>query len=163
VKKTVYIESSVISYLAARPTRDIVLAAYQQITQEWWETERGKYDCFVSDFVVDEVARGDPDAASRRQTMIRGFRKLALTPVVLDLAREYKTALGIPERARLDLFHLAIAVGNGMDYVLSWNFRHIANAFVRQRLQEVNGVLGLRTPTICTPEELVGGSHGKGK
>ncbi len=114
---------------------------------------------FVSDFVIDEISRGDPDAASLRIEAVRGFKKLALSQTVLDLARKYKAVLSIPKKARLDLFHLAICVGNGIDYVLSWNFKHIANAVIREKLQDVNMDLGLRTPIICTPEELIGGTY----
>jgi hypothetical protein len=159
MKKTVYIESSVISYLAARSSRDLVVAAYQQITKDWWASELSKYQCFISDFVVDEVSRGDKDAAAERIKACSPFLKLALNQTVLDLVKEYKRVLRVPERAYLDLYHLAISVGNGMDYVLSWNFKHIANAFIRERLFQINGSLGLKTPTICTPEELIGGNN----
>ena len=159
MKKTVYIESSVISYLTARPSRDLVVAAYQQITKDWWGSELSKYHCFISDFVVEEISRGDKTAAADRIEACKPFQKLALNPTVLDLVKEYKNILGVPKKAYLDLYHLAISVGNGMDYVLSWNFKHIANAFIRERLYLINGSLSLRTPTICTPEELIGGTN----
>jgi hypothetical protein len=157
LKKTVYIESSVVSYLTSKPSRDIVSAAYQQITRDWWETERGRYECFISDFVIDEIAKGVPDAASARLAAIQGFRKLALNPPILELIKEYRQILPVPETSQLDVFHLAISVGNGMDYVLSLHFKHIANAMIREKLQLLNTELGLRTPVICTPEELIGG------
>ena len=159
MKKTVYIESSVVSYLTAKPSRDLVIAAYQQITRDWWDSELPKYDCFVSDFVLDEISRGDSIAASERIKAIENVRKLSLNQTVLKLVRKYKVELGIPEKAQLDLYHLAISVGNGMDYVLSWNFKHIANAYIREKLFEINSTLGLRTPMICTPEELIGGIY----
>ena len=159
MKKTVYIESSVVSYLTAKSSRDLVIAAYQQITREWWNSESTKYDCFVSDFVFDEISRGDSNAASERMKAIENFKKLSLNQTVLDLAKHYEKGLGIPEKSKLDLYHLAISVGNGMDYILSWNFKHIANAFIREKLFEINSALGLRTPTICTPEELIGGIY----
>jgi hypothetical protein len=158
--KKLYIETSVISYLTAKPSRDIVIAAYQQITRDWWIHEIGNYTCFISDFVIDEISQGDPIAASLRIKAVDGFVKLGLNPTVKNLVNEYQKVLSIPPHARLDLFHLAISVGNGMEYVLSWNFKHIANAFVREKLQEINFSLNLRTPTICTPEELIGGNHG---
>jgi hypothetical protein len=157
--KSVYIESSVISYLTARPSRDLVVSAYQQITREWWQSELAKYQCFVSDFVIDEVSRGDQAAASERLKVIKTFKKIGLNETVLDLVKEYNRVLDIPSKAQLDLYHLAISVGNGMDFVLSWNFKHIANAYVREKLYEINSKLNLRTPTICTPEELIGGIY----
>lgn len=159
MKKSVYIESSVVSFLTSRPSRDIVVTAYQQITRDWWDVERSSYECFVSDFVIDEISRGDPHAASLRIEAVREFKKLALSETVLDLAGKYKTVLPVPKKAQLDLLHLAICVGNGIDYVLSWNFKHIVNAAIREKLQDVNTDLGLRTPVICTPEELIGGSY----
>jgi hypothetical protein len=159
MNKSVYIESSVISYLTARPSRDLVVSAYQQITREWWQFELTKYQCFVSDFVVDGVSRGDPYAAAERIKVIKEFKKIGLNETVLGLVKEYNISLDIPAKAQLDLFHLAISVGNGMDFVLSWNFKHIANAFIREKLYEINGKLNLRTPIICTPEELVGGIY----
>jgi hypothetical protein len=159
MNKSVYIESSVISYLTARPSRDLVVSAYQQITREWWQSELTKYQCFISDFVIDEVSRGDSAAASERLKVIKTFKKIGLNETVLDLVKEYNRVLDIPSKAQLDLYHLAISVGNGMDFVLSWNFKHIANAYVREKLYEINSKLNLRTPTICTPEELIGGIY----
>ena len=159
MKKTVYIESSVVSYLTAKPSRDLIVAAYQQITRDWWDLELKKHNCFISDFVLDEVSRGDSFAASERVRAIQNFIKLSLNQTVLELVKKYKIELGIPERSQLDLYHLAISVGNGMDYILSWNFKHIANAFIKEKLLEINSSLGLRTPMICTPEELIGGIY----
>jgi len=158
-KKSLYIETSVVSFLTARPSRDIITAAYQQITREWWEFEIRKYSCYISDFVLAEITKGDPKAAVLRQKVVAGFPQLSLTPLVRTLVHEYEKVLAIPRSARLDLFHIAISVANGMDYIVSWNFKHIANAFIREKLQEVNYKLSLRTPTICTPEELTGGDY----
>ncbi len=159
MNKSVYIESSVISYLTARPSRDLIVSAYQQITREWWQTELNKYQCFISDFVIDEVSRGDSEAASERLRVVKDFKKIGLNETVLNLAKEYNRVLDIPSKARLDIYHLAISVGNGMEFILSWNFKHIANAYVREILFEINGKINLRTPTICTPEELIGGIY----
>lgn len=157
--KTVYLDSSVISYLTARPSRDLVVAAYQQLTREWWNNELQFYNCFISDIVIDEISRGDTTAAADRLTIVKDFSKIAFNEKVLEIAKQYNKDLGLPDKAQLDLFHLALAVGNGMDFILSWNFKHIANAFVREKLYTINKVLGLRTPMICTPEELIGGLY----
>jgi hypothetical protein len=118
------------------------------------------HECFVSDFVIDEISRGDRNASRDRLEAVREFKKLALNETVLELVKEYTKVLNIPKKAQLDLYHLAISAGNGMDYVLSWNFKHIANAYIREKIFEVNSDLGLRTPTICTPEELIGDNYG---
>jgi hypothetical protein len=156
MKKLVYIESSVVSYLTAKSSRDLIVAAYQQITKDWWDTELIKHECFISDFVIDEISRGDVYASKARLDVVKDFKKLDLNETVFQLVKEYQQNLNIPERAYLDLYHLALSVGNGMDYVLSWNFKHIANAYIREKLYSINTALGLRTPTICTPEELIG-------
>ena len=159
MKKLVYIESSVISYLTAKLSRDLIIAAYQTITKDWWDSELKKHECFISDFVLDEISRGDIHASQARLDAVKGFKKLGLNETVFNLVKEYQKKLNIPERAHLDLYHLALSVGNGMDYVLSWNFKHIANAYVREKLTKINSLLGLRTPTICTPEELIGENY----
>ena len=159
MKKLVYIESSVISYLTSKPSRDLIRAAYQKITRDWWDSELEKHECFISDFVIDEITKGDFQASEARLNAIQGFKKLGLNETVFELVKEYQKNLNIPERAQLDLYHLALSVGNGMDYVLSSNFKHIANAYVREKLTEINSLLGLRTPTICTPEELIGENY----
>lgn len=159
MKKLVYIESSVVSYLTAKPSRDLIVAAYQKITRDWWDSELNKHECFISDFVVDEISRGDVNASLERLKAIKGFKKLSLNEEVFDIVKEYKKFLYIPEKSQLDLYHLALSVGNGMDYVLSWNFKHIANVYIRKKLTELNLSLGLRTPTICTPEELIGENY----
>lgn len=156
MKRTVSIEFSVISYLTARRSKEIITAAYQEITRDWWDSELEKYECYVSQFVVDEISRGDPEAASQRIDAAKGFKKFGLNDIVHELIGKYKESFSVPEKSQLDLFHLAVSVGNGIDYILSWNFKHIANAYVREKLQEVNGVIGLKTPVICTPEELIG-------
>ncbi len=159
MKRTIYIETSVISYLTSKPSRDIIISAYQQITKDWWEMEMRHYTCYVSDFVIDEISRGDENAAKVRIESISFLDKIALNQTVLDLVRVYEQGLSIPDKAKMDIFHLAIAAGNGIDYILSWNFKHIANAAIKEKLFQINSQLGLRTPMICTPEELIGGDN----
>ena len=98
-------------------------------------------------------------AATERIKAVQGFKKLGLNETVLNLVKEYNRVLAIPARAQLDLYHLAISVGNGVEFILSWNFTHIANAYIREKLYEINSTLNLRTPTICTTEELIGGIY----
>jgi hypothetical protein len=155
VKPAVYIETTIISYLTARPSRDLIVAAHQQLTVEWWENARPKVECFISPFVIQEASRGDKDAAQRRIEAISDIPVLELNDEIRELAARYFLAISIPEKAKVDASHLSVAVWHGMDYLLSWNCKHIASGRVRKTLQEVNEANGIRTPVICTPEELM--------
>jgi hypothetical protein len=154
-KPKVYLESSVISFYANRRSKDLVVAAYQEISVDWWENELHKYQPYVSQFVVEEISRGDSRAAQNRMDAIKTFPLLELPEEVFDLAQRYLKEIQIPRKAQLDAFHISAAVVNGMGYILSWNFHHIANVFVKQKIQRINESLGVETPIICTPEELI--------
>ena len=155
MKPTVYLETSVISYLTARPSRDLIVAAHQQLTLDWWDAVRPRVDCFVSPFVVAEASMGDSAAAQKRIGAIAEFPVLEAGNEVRDLAEKYFGAIVLPDKARVDSLHLAIAVRYGLDYLLSWNCKHIASGRVRKIVAEINEELGIRTPVICTPEELM--------
>lgn len=154
-KTTVYIETSVISYLTARPSRDLIVAAHQQITAEWWATIRPQVECVISPFVIQEAARGDQTAAQKRLAAIAGLTVLDANDEIKALAQQYFTAINIPETARMDALHLATAVWHRADYLLSWNCKHIAAGRVRKIVGDINTQLGVPTPIICTPEELM--------
>jgi predicted nucleic acid-binding protein len=154
-KPTIYLESTVISYYTASRTRDLIVAAHQEITQEWWETILPRMTAHVSQIVFDEISRGDTDAAQRRLAAIDRFRVLEMTSDVASLANNYFEALDIPQKARNDSFHLALAVYHGMDYLVSWNCTHISSGRVRNIVGSINAERGYRTPIICTPEELM--------
>jgi predicted nucleic acid-binding protein len=155
VKPTVYIETSVISYWTARPSRDLLVAAHQQVTHEWWEHALPQCDPFISPVVLEEIAHGDPDAAQRRQQSIAGFPVLEVVPEVHALAAAYFAAIPLPDKAQADAYHLALAAWHGLDYLVSWNCTHIVSGRVRMIIEEVNAEFGIRTPIICTPEELM--------
>jgi hypothetical protein len=155
VRATLYLESTIPSYLAARPSRDLIVAAHQQITHEWWLHARPDFDIYISQAVLNEISAGDPDAASRRLALIEGLPRLLLTEEVDTLAEEYLNRLGLPQTARLDAVHLACSVVYELDYLLTWNCAHLANGRVIRGLQELNALLGRTTPTIVTPEELL--------
>ena len=131
------------------------MVAHQQITNEWWTDVRTQVECFVSPFVIDEASRRDPTYAEKRLDEIAGFPVLEVNERIEELAQEYFAALQIPDKARVDAFHLAIAAWHKMDYVLSWNCKHIASGRVQKTLQEVNARSGVHTPVVCTPEELM--------
>ena len=155
MKPTVYIETTIISYLTARPSRDLIVAGHQQITAEWWEDVRPNGACFVSPFVIQEASRGDSAMASKRLKAVSEFPVLAENETVEELALKYFENMSIPERAKIDAFHLAIATAYEIDYLLSWNCRHIASAQVQKTIQRLNDELGIRTPIMCTPEALM--------
>jgi hypothetical protein len=154
-KPSVYIESTVISFYANRRSKDLIVAAYQEISADWWENELHKYQPYISQFVIEEISRGDSRAAKNRMNTIKGIPMLDLPDEVFDLAKKYLKTVQIPRRSQLDAFHIAAAVVNRMDYILSWNFHHIANVFVKEKIQKINHEIGVDTPVICTPEELI--------
>ena len=156
-KRKEYIESSVISYFANRRSKNLIVAAYQEITYEWWESEINKYDCFIYQFVIDEISQGDEKAAESRLKTIENFPLIGLPNEVKDLAYHYLSEINIPRKSRLDAFHISAAVVNGMDYILSWNFHHMVNVFVKEKIRKINDTLGYKSPEICTPEELIEG------
>lgn len=155
MKPSVYIETTIISYLTAKPSRDLIIAAHQQITTEWWSDVRPQVDCFVSPFLIDEASRGDAVYAQKRLDEIVGFTVPDVNEEIEALARQYFAALQIPEKAKIDAFHLAVAAWHKMDYLLSWNCKHIASGRVQKMMLEINARLGVHTPIVCTPEELM--------
>jgi len=154
MKPKVYVETTVVSYLAAPPSRDLIIAAHQQITREWWQG-RKRFDLYVSQIVAQEAGGGNPEAASSRLKTLEGISVLELTPESRDLAERLLTQGPIPEKAALDALHIAIAVVNGMDFLVTWNCTHIANAAMRIMIEAVCRSLGYEPPVICTPEELM--------
>lgn len=154
MKPRVYVETSVISYLVARPSRDIVTAAHQQITREWWE-QRGRFDLFVSQAVLTEAARGDATAAALRLEALAEVVVLPVTAEAGDLAERLVQANAMPAAAAIDALRVAVAVANGMDYLVTWNCTHIANAALRMKIEKACRDAGLQAAVICTPEELL--------
>ncbi len=151
----VYLETTVISYLASRPSRDLVLASHQQITHDWWETRREQFDLFVSELVAREAGAGDPTAAERRLETISSLPLLELNREALALADAFVSRGALPQTAAEDALHIALATVHGMDYLLTWNCTHIANAAIRYKLGELCYAHDYELPVICTPEELM--------
>ena len=152
-RKRVYLESSVISYLTARPSSDILKLGKQQITKTWWE-RRNRYDLFVSETVIEEIMRGDTVAAERRVHAIVGIERLAWTQTVDDLADAVVGSGAIPPKFREDAFHIAIAAFHSMDYLLTWNQKHIANRQYQRQIETIIQSFHLTPPLILTPEQL---------
>ncbi|MCX6599627.1 MAG: type II toxin-antitoxin system VapC family toxin [Acidobacteria bacterium] len=156
MKGSVYIETSVASYLTSRPSRDLVVAANQQLTLEWWNGHRHRFDLYVSDIVLVEAAQGDPLAAARRLAELEGIPSLPIDQVSQDLASSLVHRAIVPAKAMEDALHIAIAANQGMDFLLTWNCRHIASAEVTAKLRVLFEAEGFRIPTICTPAQLMG-------
>lgn len=151
----VYLETTVINYLTARPSRDLIVAANQQITHDWWQLRRLQFDLFISEVVVKEAGSGDSSAARQRLAKIEDVPLLTLTTHAITLAETLVRELPLPERAITDAVHVAIAATHGMDYLLTWNCRHLANAALRGKIDDVCRSLGYEPPVICTPQELM--------
>ena len=154
IRPRVYLETSVVSYLVARPSRDIVVLGHQETTRAWWDCSVALHEVYVSELVHLEVGRGDPGAASQRLKAIAQFPVLAISEEARGLADLYVREIPLPVKASADALHLAIATLNRMDYVVTWNCEHIARGRVKRRLAEINRAKDLPIPTICTPEEL---------
>ena len=154
MKPKVYIETTVVSYLTGWPSRDLIVAAHQQITREWWQG-RTRFDLYVSQIGIREAGGGDPEPAALRLKALEGIQVLELSSEALSLAKQLITEGPLPEKAELDALHIGIAVVNGMDYLLTWNCTHIANAAMRHMIEAVCRSMGYEPPVICTPEELM--------
>lgn len=151
----VYIETTVVSYLTARPSRDVVIAGHQQVTHEWWDTRRSDYELCVSQLVIDEAAAGDAEAARERVAVLQPMLVLETTSEALELAKELIQAGALPAKAADDALHIAIAATMGVPFLLTWNCRHLANAIMRPMIEGVCKAKGFQAPIICTPEELL--------
>ncbi|UIE38387.1 type II toxin-antitoxin system VapC family toxin [Leptodesmis sichuanensis] len=156
MSETVYIETSILGYLTARPSRDIVVAANIEITREWWETRRNAFQLYASQAVIKETSQGDAEIASQRLEIIRDLALLDLNQSVLDLAEQFLERSSLPAKADVDAVHIAAATVHGMDYLLTWNCKHIANAQIQRKLAEISLDFGYELPILCTPYELLG-------
>jgi hypothetical protein len=156
MKPKVYIETSIVSYLTARLSRDLIVAANQQVTQDWWEKRRDDFDLFVSQLVIREASVGDEQASGRRLAVLAPIPVLDIDAEVEALARSLLDQGVLPERAAEDALHIAIASVHGIDYLLTWNCRHIANAEIQRVVRAVCLAKGYDAPIVCTPAELMG-------
>ena len=154
MRPSVYLETTIPSYLTARRSRDLLISARQIATQEWWAT-RPDFEMYVSQLVIDEASSGDESAASRRLDVLEDLPLLAVTEQVDALAEQLIADVPMPRNANADAYHIAIAAVGGMDYLLTWNMTHIANATLRRRIDHVCRLFSVEPPTICTPDGLM--------
>jgi hypothetical protein len=151
----IYIETTFVSYLTARPSRDLIVAGHQQITRDWWDTRRGDYELCVSQLVLQEAADGDPQAAQERLGVVSAMTVLEIKEEAVKLAEELVQAGALPPKAANDALHIAIASIHRVPYLLTWNCRHMANATLRVLIESTCVNRGFKAPIICTPEELM--------
>ncbi|WP_295426995.1 type II toxin-antitoxin system VapC family toxin [uncultured Thiodictyon sp.] len=153
---SVYIESSIISYLTSRPSRDVVRAGRQAITSDWWIKSRSQYEVFISALVEEEISGGDPMAAAKRLEAVAEIPSIIVTSEAQSLADALMAARAVPDNSIRDALHIAIAATQGIEYLLTWNFRHINNAETKALIARVVEADGWVCPVLCSPEELGG-------
>ena len=156
MKPNVYIETSVVSYYTSRPSRDLVTAARQQVTRDWWEDSRSHFEAYISPLVLEEAADGDTSAAQDRLDALAGMPVLQITDEAESLAVAMIKAGSIPQENSEDALHIALATVNGMDFLITWNFTHINNAIMKKAIIRVIEDYGYECPVICSPDELIG-------
>ncbi len=156
MKPRIYIETSVVSYLTARPARDITLASHQAFTRDMWD-RLAEFDAYISELVVTEASAGDAQAASERLTAIESFEELGIDDTVRELAVALIQGKAIPASNPEDALHLAVAARHGMDMVVTWNFKHLNNPFTRMMARQIIENAGCACPEMCSPEELLKG------
>lgn len=152
---TVYIETSIVSYLRQRPSAQVVMAARQLLTHQWWDDERSHYELVTSQFVLDEASAGDPALAAERLQSLDGIPLLPRDPRIGVIANEIMSRAILPPKASIDALHIAMVAHHRIQYLLTWNCKHIANARILPRIHDVVTDLGCPIPIICTPEEMV--------
>ena len=152
---TVYLETTVIGYLAMRVSGILRVAANQETTSDWWDNHRQRFELLVSRFVVDECSDGDPVAAQERLVYLEGISLLQISDEVNALAESLLAGVPLPDKARIDALHISVAAVNGVQYLLTWNCKHIANPAMRPRIERVCREMGYEPPVICTPQELL--------
>ena len=157
MSETIYIETSILGYLTARSTKNLILAANIEITRDWWESRRGDFTLYISQAVLKEIALGDAQIAAQRLEIVRGFPLLELNQAVEDLAAQFLSRSNLPPKANVDAIHIAAATVHGLDYLLTWNCKHIANAQIQRKLAEISFDFGYELPILCTPYELLEG------
>ena len=156
---TVYVETSVVSYLTARATSNLLAAAWQTATAEWWDKHRSRFELRTSALTIEEAGRGDHEAAARRLEALDGIVMLPITEAAVTLADAFIRRRALPASALNDAVHIAVSAVHGVDYLLTWNFRHLANAETRPLVREVCERQAYASPEICTPSELMGGTE----
>ena len=156
MRPSVYIETTIPSYLTAWESKEVVRAAHQQLTKAWWEQRREHFTLYISQIVLDEASAGDADAARERIQKIADLPLLPVTQDVATLASKIIEEAQLPPKAVTDAAHMAVACIHQMDFLLTWNCNHINNAQLLPKIEKACRIAGYICPVICTPEELMG-------
>lgn len=155
MKKRIYIETTVVSYFTARPSRDIIVAGHQETTRDLWPNLTAKYETYISAIVYEEAGKGDPDQAQMRLSAIEAFPMIDIDDDARFLAEKIIAGRGIPADYPEDALHVAVAAVNGMDVVVTWNFAHLNNPFTRRAIRRIVELERYVCPEICSPQELI--------
>jgi predicted nucleic acid-binding protein len=155
-RRTVYIETSIVSYLTARPSSNLLAAAWQKATIDWWDTQRERFDLYISATVIEEAKKGDSQAAARRVEVVENIALLPITEAVAAFAKLLINEKALPKKALDDALHIAVSAVHKIDYLLTWNCRHIDNAETKPIIRRICEINGYSCPEICTPQELMG-------
>ncbi len=156
MSQSVYIETSILGYLTARPTDNLILAANIKVTQDWWDEYNSLFVLYASEIVEDEALRGDSAMAAQRLNLLQSLIFLDLTEEALELAQEFLQQSNLPPKASNDALHMALATVYGLDYLLTWNCKHMANAQIQRKLSQISVDFGYKLPFVCTPYEFIG-------
>ena len=154
MKATVYIETTIAGHLTSRLPNDPLVVGQMLATRKWWAESRQGFDVFTSQVVLDEASQGDRQAAIERLEVLKDVPLLPINRAAEELAERLIASSALPAKARVDAAHVAIAALNGIEYLLTWNCRHLANATLRGRIEQVCREQGYEPPIICTPSEL---------
>lgn len=152
--ESVYVESSVISYLVARPSRDVVISARQTITEKWWRKRKHEYELYISALVVQEIGQGDTESAEKRLNAVENIPLVATSPEAQRLAEDLVAKGAVPPNSEEDALHIGLAAAAGIVFLLTWNFKHINNAHTKAAITAVVESRGFVCPILCSPEEL---------
>ena len=152
--ESVYIETTILGYLVALPAKDVVIAGHQKTTLDWWAYRRTAFECFISQVVIDEISAGDPSEVRKRLFVADSLNSLAVTVDAEQLTESIMKSGILPPKAIRDAAHIAVATVHGVQYLLTWNCKHLANAQIAKRVANLCRLAGFEMPTICTPEEL---------
>lgn len=155
MKKKVYIETTIPSYLAAKSSRDITILYHQEITKEWWNKYKDNFELYISEIVFEEASRGDKEYSQLRVDILKTLNLLDVDNEIEQITNIYINHFSFPKKSIRDASHIAYSVFYKMDFLLTWNCRHLANAEIRSELAKINNKLGFPTPDICTPLELI--------
>jgi len=156
MKPLLYLETTIPSYLTSKPSRDLIVAARQQITLDWWLRRRRNFQVFVSQIVLDEATEGDHQAATARLSAMKGLPLPAINEEVISLAQMLLKEKAVPKKATRDAGHIAVSAVHGMHFLLTWNCAHLANAEIFEAVDTVCAMAGYKCPILCTPTELLG-------